>query len=590
MSSVQPTLWNPSAVDNDRSFTMRPYQSEAVVSIYNEWDVENVDSTLLVQATGLGKTVCLSEVIRQWDDSRGRILVMAHRDELIFQAVNKIADHTGERPQIEMAKYRASPHVWMAESNVIVTTVQTMSKPKRMERFDPHDFGLLVIDEAHHAPAASYRRVIEHFSVGGLKVLGVTATPHRKDKKAMGAIFESCASEMNILDGIEGGWLCDIEQKYVVVDGLDFSSVRTTAGDLNERDLAELLGGAVSDEEEEALRKQEAMIHKIVGPTIEEADGRPTLVFAVTKEHARRLTEVFNRHDGVTAACVLAETPRDERRDIIRRFQNYDLQVLVGVGVFTEGFDAPATACVAIARPTKSTLLYTQMIGRGTRPLPGLVDEHDTASDRINAILESEKPSVTILDFVGNSGRHKLVSSADVLGGEYDLEDIAAAREAVQNGGEAGNMRDALRDALEDRERREEEERRREEERKAELQRRLRIRAEAQYRSQAVDPFGNQSVPDRIIGSFRGGASDKQIKFLAVLGVPEERSRSFTQAQAGAVISDLAGREGRDWIMRFGKHKGKALKDVPPGYLHWAAGEIDHPEFRKNLGMFRGGV
>ena len=579
MSADQHTLWQTATPKTDRSFTLRPYQEDSVVSIYNEWDVLNVDATLLVQATGLGKTISFAEVIRQWDASRGRILVMAHRDELIFQAVNKIADHTGERPQIEMAKFRASSEVWMSESNVIVTTVQTMSKPRRMQRFRPEEFGLLIIDEAHHTPAASYRRVIEYFSQDGLKVLGVTATPHRKDKKAMGAIFESCASEMNILDGIEEGWLCDINQKYVVVEGLDFSSVRTTAGDLNERDLAELLGGAISDEEEEAVRKQEAMIHKIVGPTIEEADGRPTLVFAVTKEHARRLTEVFNRHDGVTAACVLAETPRDERRDIIRRFQNYDLQVLVGVGVFTEGFDAPATSCVAIARPTKSTLLYTQMIGRGTRPLPGLVDEHDNSDDRVNAILESEKPSVTVLDFVGNSGRHKLVSSADVLGGEYDLDDIAAAREAIQDGGEASNMRDALREA--------EEERRREEERQAELQRRLRIRAEAQYRSQTVNPFNNDSVPDRFMGSFRGGASDKQINFLALLGVPEESSRSFTQSQAGAVISDRAGREGADWIMRFGKHKGKALKDVPSGYLGWAAREVDHPEFRKHLSIFR---
>lgn len=580
MSADQHTLWQTATPKTDRSFTLRPYQEDSVVSIYNEWDVLNVDATLLVQATGLGKTISFAEVIRQWDASRGRILVMAHRDELIFQAVNKIADHTGERPQIEMAKFRASSEVWMSESNVIVTTVQTMSKPRRMQRFRPEEFGLLIIDEAHHTPAASYRRVIEYFSQDGLKVLGVTATPHRKDKKAMGAIFESCASEMNILDGIEEGWLCDINQKYVVVEGLDFSSVRTTAGDLNERDLAELLGGAISDEEEEAVRKQEAMIHKIVGPTIEEADGRPTLVFAVTKEHARRLTEVFNRHDGVTAACVLAETPRDERRDIIRRFQNYDLQVLVGVGVFTEGFDAPATSCVAIARPTKSTLLYTQMIGRGTRPLPGLVDEHDNSDDRVNAILESEKPSVTVLDFVGNSGRHKLVSSADVLGGEYDLDDIAAAREAIQDGGEASNMRDALREA-------QEEERRREEERQAELQRRLRIRAEAQYRSQTVNPFNNDSVPDRFMGSFRGGASDKQINFLALLGVPEESSRSFTQSQAGAVISDRAGREGADWIMRFGKHKGKALKDVPSGYLGWAAREVDHPEFRKHLSIFR---
>jgi len=580
VSADQHTLWQTATPKTDRSFTLRPYQEDSVVSIYNEWDVLNVDATLLVQATGLGKTISFAEVIRQWDASRGRILVMAHRDELIFQAVNKIADHTGERPQIEMAKFRASSEVWMSESNVIVTTVQTMSKPRRMQRFRPEEFGLLIIDEAHHTPAASYRRVIEYFSQDGLKVLGVTATPHRKDKKAMGAIFESCASEMNILDGIEEGWLCDINQKYVVVEGLDFSSVRTTAGDLNERDLAELLGGAISDEEEEAVRKQEAMIHKIVGPTIEEADGRPTLVFAVTKEHARRLTEVFNRHDGVTAACVLAETPRDERRDIIRRFQNYDLQVLVGVGVFTEGFDAPATSCVAIARPTKSTLLYTQMIGRGTRPLPGLVDEHDNSDDRVNAILESEKPSVTVLDFVGNSGRHKLVSSADVLGGEYDLDDIAAAREAIQDGGEASNMRDALREA-------QEEERRREEERQAELQRRLRIRAEAQYRSQTVNPFNNDSVPDRFMGSFRGGASDKQINFLALLGVPEESSRSFTQSQAGAVISDRAGREGADWIMRFGKHKGKALKDVPSGYLGWAAREVDHPEFRKHLSIFR---
>ena len=570
-------------------FDLRPYQVETVDAVYESW--EQSDAVLVVQATGLGKTVAIAEIINRWPDNGGRIVVMAHREELIRQAVEKIQFHTSTRPEIEMAERVAGRHGFLSESNVIVTSVQTMSKKRRMERFDPTEIGLLIIDEAHHATADTYRRVIDYFAQGGLKIAGATATPNRKDKSALGAVFDMVAHEMTIQDGIECGWLVDIEQKYITVDGLDFSWIKTTAGDLNERQLAQAMGGApVADEMDEdqieALKRQEMMIHSVVAPTVEEADGRPTLVFGVTKEHARRLTEVFNRY-GARARCVLGETPKDERRDVVRQFQTGEVQVLVGVGVFTEGFDAPAASVIAIARPTKSSLLYTQMIGRGTRPLSGLVDGLDSSQERIEAIAGSEKPVVTVLDFVGNSGRHKLISAADILGGDYELQDVEAAAEAMKQGGDSANVRDALEEAKELREQRLREA---EEEELRARARRAELRAQAQYQTRDVNPFGNDSVPDRPMSTFRGGASDKQVDFMMKLGISEEAAVTYTRSQASAVISELVSREGGSWIMRFGKFSGVALANVPAPYLRWAEKNIRNPELQQNLRMMREGM
>jgi superfamily II DNA or RNA helicase len=322
------------------------------------------------------------------------------------------------------------------------------------------------------------------------------------------------------------------------------------------------------------------MLHAVVAPTIEEADGRPTLVFAVTKEHARRLAEVFNRYPGVTAEYVVAETDRDDRSVAVRDFQSGRLQVLVGVGCFLEGFDAPACAVVCMARPTLSELIYTQAIGRGTRPLPGIVDGLDMAEARRDAIGASDKPWVTVLDFVGNSGRHRLVSAVDVLGGEAAPEDIAAAAEDLREHGDAEEVQAVIDRAIHNRELREMREAERREQAQA---RRARLRATAQYRAREVDPFGSSGTPDYAEPAYRGGASEKQIGYLARLGVGHETASGYTKRQASVVIDKILKQTGAKFVMRFGKHQGRTLGDIDPEYLRWAADNIASAELRENI-------
>jgi superfamily II DNA or RNA helicase len=364
--------------------------------------------TLAVLPTGTGKTVCFAHVAKTWLDSdRGRVLIMAHREELIQQAADKVLQVTGLHADIEMGESRADQCSLIDQAPVVITSVQTMCRPNRHERFDPRQFGLLIVDEAHHATAPTYRRVIDHFAQNpDLRILGVTATPDRADEEALGQAFESVAFTYEIETAIQDGWLVPIEQQFVQVQGLDLSGCRTTAGDLNEGDLARIM-------------ETEENLHGVVHPALELAGDRPSLFFMASVAHAERGAEIANRHQAESAVCLHGKTPRDERREKLKAFSRGEFQHLFNCGLFLEGFDETSIAVVAMARPTKSRALYAQAVGRGTRPLPGLVDGLDDAAARRRAIAMSHKPGLLVLDFVGNSGRHKLVSTADILGGNY---------------------------------------------------------------------------------------------------------------------------------------------------------------------------
>lgn len=320
---------------------LRPYQVEAVTGVIDS--IVGSKSALVVMPTGTGKTVCFAHIARQ---RQGRVMVIAHREELVQQAADKIRTVTGQSPDIEMAEYKAGR---MYKAPVVVASVQTlcarMGNLDRMNKFEPHEFDLLVIDEAHHATADSYRRVIAHFTKNSkLRVVGFTATPDRTDKAALGMVFESVAYKYEIMQAMEDGWLCPIETQQVIVKDMDFSHVRTVAGDLNQGELASIM-------------EQEKVLHKVVTPTIEIAKGRRTLVFASSVAHAERMSEIFNRH-GVTAAIVHGGTFKDERRRILNAYNEGKIQVLCNCGVATEGFDSPGIGVVAIARPTMSRALY----------------------------------------------------------------------------------------------------------------------------------------------------------------------------------------------------------------------------------------
>lgn len=584
--------------DVEGMMKLRPYQVEAVDSFFES--IRDYDAVMMVLATGLGKTIIASDIVIRWPRTAGRILFIAHIRELISQAQDKIHLHTTDKPTIEMGdnKGETERHEFFGRSKVVVASIQTLAR--RMEQFDPTDFGLIIIDEFHHAGAVSYRKVWDYFKTGNerTKLLGITATPYRGDNVTLGCIAETSCFEMGIREGIDEGYLVPIQQQYIVVDQLDFSRCRTVAKDLNEGDLEEvMMGPTVKDEMTEAerldaLEKQERMLHAIAVPTVKESQGRPTLVFCVTVSHAERMAEVLRRYPGVTAEVVHGKTPQDERESILERFKGGQLQMLVGVGCFTEGFDAPNVSVVAMARPTKQQGLYVQMIGRGTRPLGGLVDRYDTAEERQEAIANSAKPHMTVLDFVGNSGKHRLVSTADVLAGDMPPELVAAVIEDMKDSGEAEDIRDAV---WRKKEERDEEERRLEEERlrkqrEAQLAseaRRAKLKAEAEYRAKTVDPFAGQPLPERVQSTFRGGASDKQVAFLVKLGIKQEAAMAFTKQQAGAVINERSARKSGEWFMRFGKHVGQPLKAIPNDYLRYMGQNCQSEEFQTNLKLWR---
>jgi hypothetical protein len=324
-----------------------------------------------------------------------------------------------------------------------------------------------------------------------------------------------------------------VKQSVVHVHGLDFSSVRTTAGELNGADLA-------------ALMEYEQTLHRMVGPTIEIAGDRRTLLFCTTVEHAKRVAEIINRHKTGSAACIHAATDRDERRNILRDFGAGRLQNLANVGITTEGWDDPATdgrgvQVVAMLRPTKSRSLYCQMAGRGTRPLPNTVDRLTTADERRLAIAASVKPSVLLLDFMGNCGRHRLVHAGDVLGGRWDDETRQrSTRKAAETPGEEVDvlaMLDRTELLLRD---------------EKERSKRQLLKGTAKYTTQAVDPFEFVGIAPPKVKGFRAKipASEKQRTYLARNGVPN--TDRLTLDEASAIIDALMKRptEAQAWFLK----------------------------------------
>ena len=394
---------------------VRPYQQEAIDGIYNALD--QADSTLIVMATGTGKTITFSVVADEYM-KRGRVMILAHRAELIYQAQDKLMAVTGVEADIEMGENHVAEFgAW--QSKAVVSTIQTqkagMAGLGRMSKFNPDEFSLLIIDECHHSAAKSYREVIEYYQRNpNLKVLGVTATPDRADELALGQIFKSVAYEYGIMEGITDGYLVPISQRAVFVDGLDYSTIRTTMGDLNGGDLSRVM-------------EQEESLHGIASPTLELIGDKKTLVFCASLDQSSRLTEIFNRHTADIARSISGGMEKDERRSLFKDYAAKRFQILVNVGVATEGFDDPGIEVVVMARPTKSRSLYAQMAGRGTRVLPGVIDVINDSVARRAAILSSAKPTLEIIDFVGNSGRHKLMTTADILGGHYSEEVIERA-------------------------------------------------------------------------------------------------------------------------------------------------------------------
>jgi superfamily II DNA or RNA helicase len=476
---------------------LRPYQQEAREAVHEAWTDHR--SVLMVMATGCGKTYTASRIVHDRHQS-GRILWLAHRGELLDQAAETLTERVGLSCNVEKAELRAprDMDLWGARP-VVVASVPSL-RGLRLKEWDKNAFATVVVDEAHHAPAKTYRDILGHFE--GAKVLGLTATPDRGDGTGMHTVFDHCGFEYDIRRGIREGYLCSIQQTAVQCADLDISDVSTVAGDLNQGQLEQaLIDGGV--------------LHQTAAPLVELAGRRQTLCFTAGVAQAHALADVIAGYLG-NANLVKAldgTTPKDVRRMHIADFRSGKIQFLLNCAVLTEGFDAPETACVAVARPTKSRSLYAQMIGRGTR-------------------IKADGGDCLILDFTGNSGRHRLVTPLDVLAGKPLDDDILS--DALGMCADGKPSEEALLAA--------EQRKREREEAAAEARRRAqKIKAKVAYSTRNVDPFDFLGVQRDTYGP---PASEKQLRFLRNMGVDVEQGAG--RFECSKMIDRLQRRRSKD--------------------------------------------
>lgn len=348
---------------------LRPYQQAAKEAVFREW--EDVQSTLLVLPTGTGKTVVFAKTAEDCVRQRGRVLILAHRGELLDQAQDKIGKVTGLGCAVEKAEQTCIGS-WF---RITVGSVQSMMQEKRLERFTPDYFSHIIIDEAHHAVSDSYQRVIGHFPEA--HILGVTATPDRGDMKEIGNVFKTLAYEYTLPQAIREGYLCPIKALTIPLK-LDISKVGISAGDFKPGEI-----GTALDPYLEQIAQE--MKHYCA--------DRKTVVFLPLIATSQKFCAILNA-SGFRAAEVNGNS--EDRAEVLADFEAGKYNVLCNSMLLTEGWDCPSVDCVIVLRPTKVRALYCQMVGRGTRLCEG-------------------KDHLLLLDFLWHSERHELCRPAHLI-------------------------------------------------------------------------------------------------------------------------------------------------------------------------------
>jgi ATP-dependent helicase IRC3 len=385
---------------NPSGMPLRPYQEEAIKAIQAGAE-DGITRPLVALPTGTGKTVVFAHLVGQME---GPALVLAHRDELIQQSKDKLLIIN---PALEIGIVKAKENE--LDAPVVVASVQTVSRQNRLELLG-RDFGVVVVDEAHHAVADTYRRVLEHIGClsddGPLITLGCTATPERTDRVGLGKIWQKIVYQRSLLDMITEGYLADLRAVRVSLQ-VDLDKVATRHGDFVESQL------------EGALLDASAPEH-VVKAYQEHAEGRKALVFTPTVKVAYAMRDAF-QEAGIAAEALDGTTPLETRRGILQRLHTGETMVLCNCAVLTEGYDEPSVDCIIVARPTKSKPLYVQMVGRGTRPYPG-------------------KEDCLIVDVAGVTARHNVMVAEEIF--DLDLSK-RSVKEAVEEKEEKERERQA---------------------------------------------------------------------------------------------------------------------------------------------------
>ena len=378
---------------------LRPYQEEARAKVQQEWK-EGRKRTLLVLPTGCGKTIVFSKIIEDRVKMGERVLVLAHRSELLEQASDKLMTATGLGTALEKAE-NTSIGSWF---RVVVGSVQTMQREKRLSQFPPNHFDTIVIDEAHHAISDGYQRVLEHF--GEANVLGVTATPDRGDMRNLGSYFDSLAYEYPLVDAIKSGYLSKITAITIPLE-LDLSTVSQQGGDFKASEIGTAL---------------DPYLEQIADEMVKQCKNRKTVVFLPLVKTSQKFRDILNEK-GFRAAEVNGESK--DRAEILEDFDKDKYNVLCNSMLLTEGWDCPTVDCVVVLRPTKVRALYSQMVGRGTRLAPG-------------------KENLLLLDFLWHTERHELCRPAHLIASSPEV-----AKKMTENMAEDTEVEFSLLDAEE---------------------------------------------------------------------------------------------------------------------------------------------
>ena len=367
---------------------LRPYQQQARDRIHAEWENGHT-RTLLVLPTGTGKTIVFASVAADQVRAGDRVLILAHRGELLEQAADKLQRSTGLVSAVEKAESTCLDS-WF---RVVVGSVQTLQRTARLERFPQDYFGTIIIDEAHHAITDGYRRILDYFS--GAKVLGVTATPDRGDMRNLGEVFDSLAFEYKLTDAIKEGYLCKIMAQTIPLQ-LDITSVTMSGGDYAVADLGTAL---------------DPYLEQIAAEMAVRCKDRKTVVFLPLIRTSQKFRDLLGAH-GFRAAEVNGQSA--DRKEVLADFDAGKYNVLCNSMLLTEGWDCPSVDCVVVLRPTKVRSLYSQMVGRGTRLSPGKTD-------------------LLLLDFLWMTDKHELCRPADLV-----CEDRDVARQMTEHLAETG--------------------------------------------------------------------------------------------------------------------------------------------------------
>lgn len=382
---------------------LRPYQQEAREAIFEQWN-NGIRKTLLVLPTGCGKTIVFAKITEDCVRNGNRVLILAHRGELLEQAADKIHKSTGLGCAVEKAE-ESCQGSWF---RIVVGSVQTLMREKRLGKFPADYFQTIIIDEAHHCISSSYQKVLQHFPEAN--VLGVTATPDRGDMRNLGSYFESLAYEYTLPKAIKEGYLSPIKALTIPLK-IDMSGVSVQAGDFKASDIGTAL---------------DPYLHGIAEEMKKYCLDKKTVVFLPLVKTSQKFRDILN-DSGFCAAEVNGDS--QDRAEVLKDFENGKYNVLCNSMLLTEGWDCPSVNCVVVLRPTKVRSLYCQMVGRGTRLSPG-------------------KDHLLLLDFLWHTERHELCHPASLI-----CQDEDVAQKMTENIEKAGcpvDIEEAEKTAAED--------------------------------------------------------------------------------------------------------------------------------------------